>query len=115
MRDGPKARPEISGHLMPASPGPEEKGKVHLRLYVTDWTPKAVTAFENAKQILGDRLGGNYVLEVIDVRENPRLSIDEGVVATPLLQRFFSDPRQKKRQVVGTLLNRERVLSGLGL
>ncbi len=110
-----KTGPEISGHEMPADYKPEENPRIRLRLYVTDWTPKAVTAFANAKAILGDRLNGNYTLEVIDVRENPRLSIDEGVLATPLLQRFFPDERQKKRQVVGTLANREKVLAGLGL
>jgi len=115
MRGEGAVRPEISGHEMPADIASGENGKVRLRLYVVDWTPKAVTAFENAKDILGDRLGGNYILEVIDVRANPRQSIDEGVVATPLLQRFFADPRQKRRQVVGTLSNREKVLSGLGL
>jgi circadian clock protein KaiB len=108
-------KPGISGHEMPAGAGREGEGRVRLRLYVSDWTPNSLAAFANAGEILRERLKGRYSLEVIDIRENPQVSIEAGIVMTPLLERFFPDPRQKRRKVIGTLSNREKVLAGLGL
>jgi circadian clock protein KaiB len=107
--------PDISGYGMAAGTEAEENRNVRLRLYVSNRTPNSLSAFANAKKIFGDRLRGRYSLEVIDIRENPGAAIEEGVIATPLLVRLFSDPKRKRRKVVGTLSDTKKVLVGMGL
>ena len=107
--------PVISGYGMAAGTETGENGMVSLRLYVSNRTPNSLAAYANAKKIFGDRLKGRYSLEVIDIRENHRAAIEEGIIATPLLVRLFADPKRKRRKVVGTLSDREKVLAGMGL
>ena len=43
----------------------------NLRLYVAGQTPKSIEAFANLKKICETHLKDKYIIEVIDIEENP--------------------------------------------
>ena len=89
-----------------------EKGRYLLRLYVTGLTPKSIDALKNIKRICEQNLKGEYVLEVIDIHQRPRLASDEQIIATPTLIKVLPVPI---RRLIGDLSNDEKVLFGLDL
>jgi circadian clock protein KaiB len=89
-----------------------EKDKWILRLYVAGKTPKALTAFTNLKKICEEQLNGKYSIEVIDLLINPKLGVEDQILALPTLVRKLPVP---VRKIIGDLSNTERVLVGLDL
>lgn len=89
---------------------PEEQWE--LRLYVAGESPKSVAAIINLKRLCETHLTGNYRIEVIDLLKNPRLSVDDQIVAVPTLVRKLPVPMRK---IIGDLSNSERTLVGLQL
>ncbi len=83
-----------------------------LRLYVAGQTPKSLAAFRNLKKICEEHLAGKYVIEVIDLLENPTLARGDQILAIPTLVRKLPTPVKK---IIGDLSNTERVLVGLDL
>ena len=81
-----------------------------LRLYVAGQTPKSLAAFNNLKKICEEHLAGKYVIEVIDLLENPTLARGDQILAIPTLVRQLPPPVKK---IIGDLSNTERVLVGL--
>lgn len=97
-----------SGAGQPASAGEIYK----LKLFVTGSTPRSTRAIENIHRICEENLRDRYQIEVIDVYQNPELTTDAQIVATPTLMKIFPEPL---RRIVGDLSDEPRVLSGLGL
>ena len=83
-----------------------------LRLYVAGHTPKSVTAFANLKKLCETHLAGRYMIEVIDLLEQPQLAAGDQILAIPTLVRKLPAPLRK---IVGDLRNTERTLVGLQL
>ena len=83
-----------------------------LRLYVTGATPRSVRAIGNIKQICEEHLEGRYVLEVIDLYQQPQLARGEQIIAAPTLIKELPLPL---RRIIGDLSSTERVLVGLDL
>ncbi|BCL38083.1 circadian clock KaiB family protein [Nostoc sp. MS1] len=83
-----------------------------LRLYVAGQTPKSLKAFANLKKICQEYLEGKYLIEVIDLIENPQLAKGDQILAIPTLVRKLPEP---VRQIIGDLSNTEKVLVGLDL
>ena len=83
-----------------------------LRLYVAGQSPRALTAFANLKKICEDQLKGKYSIEVIDLLINPKLGVEDQILALPTLVRKLPVP---VRKIIGDLSNTERVLVGLDL
>lgn len=83
-----------------------------LRLYVAGQTPKSLTAFANLKKICEEHLAGRYIIEVIDLVQQPQLAAGDQIVAIPTLVRKLPEPL---RRIVGDLSNTERTLVGLQL
>ena len=81
-----------------------------LRLYVTDQTPKSLTAFANLKRICEDHMAGQYRIEIVDLLENPQLAAGDQILAIPTVVRHLPPP---ERRIIGDLSNTERVLVGL--
>ena len=81
-----------------------------LRLYVAGQTAKSVTAFANLKRICETHLSGRYIIEVVDLVENPQLAAGDQILAVPTLVRKLPEPIIK---IIGDLSNEERVLVGL--
>lgn len=90
----------------------QRSSKWRLRLYVAGNTPNSIAAFANLKEICENHLGGQYVIEVIDLLQRPQLAKGDQIVAVPTLVRHLPQPVKK---IIGDLSNRERVLVGLEL
>ena len=90
----------------------EETERWELRLYVAGQTPKSVAAFANLKLLCEEHLPGRYMIEVIDLMQQPQLAAGDQIVAIPTLVRKLPEPL---RRIVGDLSNTERTLVGLQL
>ena len=91
---------------------PESDPRYVLRLFVTGKTPRATAAVANLRRICEEDLAGKYVLEVIDVLEQPDAAEAARVLATPTLIKMLPPPL---RRIIGDLSDREKVLLGLEL
>jgi len=83
-----------------------------LRLYVIGRSPKCARAIENLQAACEQHLAGRYHIEVVDLRESPRLAADDQILAVPTLVRKLPPPIRK---IVGDLSNTDRLLVGLQL
>ena len=83
-----------------------------LRLYVAGKTAKSVTALANLKKYCEEHLKGRYVIEVIDLLEQPQLAEGDQIFAIPTLVRKVPEPIRK---IIGDLSNEEKVLVGLNI
>lgn len=83
-----------------------------LDLYVVGASPRSTTALNNLRRICERWLSGRYVLQVIDVLEQPDAAERANIVATPALVKRAPLP---VRLIVGDMSRTEVVLSGLGL
>jgi circadian clock protein KaiB len=93
----PRTKPAPVGHL--------------LRLYVSGASPRSARAIANIKRIC-ERHAGIYVLEVVDIYQQPELARTAQLVAAPTLIKSQPPP---ERRLVGDLSDHTRVLAGLGL
>jgi circadian clock protein KaiB len=87
-------------------------GKYVLRLYVAGATDRSRQAILRARQLCEAELKGNFVLEVIDVYQQPILARDGQIVATPTLVREFPQP---VRRLIGNLSTATGLFVGLDL
>jgi circadian clock protein KaiB len=83
-----------------------------LRLYIAGQTVRSLAAIANLKRICEEHCAVEYVIEVIDLLENPQLARGDQIVAIPTLVKKLPAPL---RRVIGDLSNVERVLVGLDL
>ena len=83
-----------------------------LRLYVTDSTPKSLTAFANLKKICETHLKGRYRITVIDLLKQPQLAQGDQILAVPTVVRRLPKPM---RTIIGNLSHLENLLVGLDL
>ncbi|MBU6268052.1 MAG: circadian clock KaiB family protein [Sphingomonadales bacterium] len=78
-----------------------------LTLYIAGQTPKSQAAIRNLERICTEHLADNYVVKVVDLKENPRLAREHNIVAIPTLVRQLPVPIQK---IIGDLSDVEKVL-----
>lgn len=90
----------------------EEIIKYELRLYVAGKTAKSVAALTNLKRYCEEHLKGQYVIEVIDLLQQPQLAEGDQIFAVPTLVRKVPEPIRK---IIGDLSNEEKVLVGLNI
>jgi circadian clock protein KaiB len=83
-----------------------------LRLYVTDSTPRSLTAFANLKKFCETHLKGRYRITVIDLVKQPQLAKGDQILAVPTVVRRLPKP---VRIILGNLSDTERMLVGLDL
>ena len=86
--------------------------RYRLRLYVTGLTPRSVQAIANLKRICAEYLEGRYLLEVIDLYQQPERAREAQIIAAPTLVKELPAPL---RRIIGDLADRERVLVALDL
>ena len=97
----------------PAGKQRVQKSKVwKLRLYVAGQSPKSIRAFANLKVLCEEHLKGRYLIEVIDLLEQPHLARGDQIVAIPTLVIKLPHAVQK---IIGDLSNTDRALVGLAL
>ncbi|HEU0203512.1 MAG TPA: circadian clock KaiB family protein [Burkholderiaceae bacterium] len=85
---------------------------VVLRLYIAGGAPNSVQAVANLQAICDEYLKGGHKLEVVDVLEDPRRAMAEGVLVTPSLAKLAPLPAAN---LVGNLSDKTKVLLALGL
>ena len=83
-----------------------------LRLYVTDQTPKSLTALSNLKKFCETHLKDCYRIKVIDLLKHPQLAKGDQILAVPTVVRVLPKPL---RTIIGTLSDKEHLLVGLDL
>jgi circadian clock protein KaiB len=83
-----------------------------LKLFVAGQSPKSVSAIANMKKLCEANLQGRYVLDVIDLYQQPQLAQGEQIIAVPTLIRKLPSPL---RRIIGDMSNTERVMAGLDL
>jgi circadian clock protein KaiB len=83
-----------------------------LRLYVTDSTPRSLTAFANLKKFCESHLKGRYRITVIDLVKRPQLAKGDQILAIPTVVRKLPKP---VRTIMGNLSNTDHMLVGLDL
>jgi circadian clock protein KaiB len=93
-------------------PGIADPDRYILRLFVAGQTSKSVHAIANIRKICEENLQGRYLLEVIDLYQQPQLAQGEQIIALPTLIKKFPPPL---RRVIGDMSNTQRVLAGLDL
>ncbi len=91
---------------MPPNPTAPRK----LVLYVAGQTPKSLAAIANLERICSEHLPGHYEIEVVDLKENPRLAREHSIVAIPTLVRELPVPIRK---IIGDLSDADKVLVNL--
>ncbi len=79
---------------------------------MTGRTPPCVRALANLQRACAHWLPGRYHIEVIDLLENPRLVLEDQILAVPTLVRIHPPPIRK---IVGDLSNTERLLFDMQL
>jgi circadian clock protein KaiB len=89
-----------------------EKEKYKLCLYIAGRTQKAERAIANLQKICEDELANQYMVEIIDLREQPHLAASEQIIAIPTLIKKLPHPL---RTLVGDLSDKEKVLVGLNI
>jgi circadian clock protein KaiB len=85
---------------------------VTLRLYVAGRAPNSVKAIANLDAICQQYLKGAYKLEIVDVCEQPRRALADGVLVTPSLAKVSPAPSSN---IIGNLSDTGSVLAALGL
>jgi len=93
-------------------PAARAKDRYVLRLFVAGATDRSRQAVLRARQLCEAELKDNYLLEVIDVYQQPILARDGQIVATPTLVRDFPRP---VRRFIGNLANITGLFVGLEL
>ena len=86
--------------------------KYILKLYVVGGTTTSNRAVSNLKKICTELLEDKYAIEIIDILKNPKLAVDESIIAIPTLIKKLPLPL---RRVIGDLSDTDNVLLGLGL
>jgi circadian clock protein KaiB len=89
-----------------------ETERWELRLYVAGQTVNSVKALDNLKKLCEKHMAGQYLIEVIDLIQNPKLARGDQIIAVPTLVRKLPVP---VRKIIGDLSDTERVLVGLDL
>ena len=88
------------------------KTRYSFRLYVTGATPGSSRAVAMIKTFCEQFLKGRYLLEVVDVYQQPALADDERIFATPTLVRTSPLPL---RRIVGNLGDPHKLQASLGI
>lgn len=83
-----------------------------LRLFVTGTSVRSARAIANIKAICAAEGADLFVLEVVDIYQQPELARAAQLVAAPTLLKTLPMP---ERRIVGDLSDHARVRSGLGL
>jgi circadian clock protein KaiB len=83
-----------------------------FRLYVAGETENSAQALANLTKLCSTRLPDRHEIEVVDVFEEPKRALVDGIFMTPTLLILAPSP---VRRIVGTLSQAKTVLQTLGL
>lgn len=81
--------------------------RVRLRLYVAGNAPNSVRAIANARAICAEHFPSRHELEIVDLLEDPRRALADGIVVTPTLLKVAPPPVLR---LIGNLADVDRVV-----
>jgi circadian clock protein KaiB len=81
-----------------------------LRLYVAGHAPNSLRAIANATAICNQHFAARHTLEIVDLLEDPRRALADGIIVTPTLLKLSPLPKQR---MIGNLNDTDRVLMTL--
>ena len=90
----------------------EGSEEYHLVLYITGASPNSVRAINNIKSLCEKYLKGNYILDIVDVYQNPDIAQREQIIALPTL---IKKKPASERRLVGDMSETEKVMRGIGI
>jgi circadian clock protein KaiB len=96
----------------PPGSAPADPALVSLVLFVSGASSPSARAVTHVQALCEEQLGGRYLLSVVDVHQNPELTQQHGVMATPTLLRESPPPHRIR---VGDFSDHQAVLAALGL
>jgi circadian clock protein KaiB len=96
--------------MVHANNAPQEQQKL-IKLYINGYSMFSLQAIKNPDNYLQDFLKG-YELEVTDITQNSDEAEQKNIIATPVLIKEFPLP---ERRLAGNLVDKENIMSGLGL
>ncbi len=83
-----------------------------LKLYITGNSLKSQRAISNLFRICKEELDDRYVVEIVDVLEQPQKAEEEKIMVTPTLIKQLPPPIQR---IIGDMSNTDKVLLGLDI
>lgn len=83
-----------------------------FRLYVAGGAQNSLRAISNLKALCRTHLLNRHKIEIIDVLQEPRRGLADGISLTPTLVKLAPQP---ERHIVGNLSQTHTVLRDLGL
>ena len=86
------------------------KKRFKFVLYVASLTSKSLSAFKNLNDMCEENLAGEYEIEVINILTNPKIAVEENIVAIPTLVKRRPKPQLR---VIGDLSDTQRILAKL--
>ena len=86
--------------------------KYHLKLFLAGITPKKQYAIDHFKEILNEKIGSNYKLDITDVLIHPETGLAEDILITPTL--ICVKPKPTKKLILD-LANTKALLATLDL
>ncbi len=87
-----------------------EKSELRLRLYIAGQAPNSLRAIANAKAVCNEHFPADYVLEIVDLMEEPLRALADAIIVTPTLIRLSPLPA---RRVIGSLNDADQLLLAL--
>lgn len=87
--------------------------KLYLKIYLyMVGADENVRMVSELRRILEEKYAGHYLLEVIDILNEPEIAEEQNIFATPTLVK--TEPPPPKR-IIGDFSSGEKVLKALGL
>jgi circadian clock protein KaiB len=86
--------------------------KFKLLLYVAGGAQNSALAIANLKALCQAHLLGRHEIEIVDVFQEPKRALEDGIFMTPTLIKLAPRPT---RRIVGVLSQTQPVLQSLGL
>jgi circadian clock protein KaiB len=86
--------------------------QIKFRLYVAGATQNSAQACANLTALCLQHLPGRHQIEIVDVFDEPKRALADGIFMTPTLVRLEPAPALR---IVGTLSQAEPILQSLGL
>ena len=83
-----------------------------FRLYIAGDTQNSSQAVANLGALCREHLPARHEIEIVDVLEDPRRALADGIFMTPTLVKLMPSPFTK---IVGTLSQKNTVLEALGM
>jgi circadian clock protein KaiB len=83
-----------------------------FRLYIAGDAQNSLEALNNLHAICDRLVPERHEIEVVDVFQNPKRALAEGIFLTPILVKIEPAP---SRRIVGTLSQTQTVVQALGL